>query len=75
MVVHIFNPSTWEAGAGGSLRSRTARALTEKQYKNKCSPEALSEIYDLRGKGKARGKREKISEYPVNVYLCFYEGF
>jgi hypothetical protein len=27
MVVHAFNPSTWEAEAGGFLSLRTARAI------------------------------------------------
>jgi hypothetical protein len=27
VVVHTFNPSTWEAEAGGFLSSRTARAI------------------------------------------------
>jgi hypothetical protein len=40
MVVHTFNPSIWEAEAGGSLSSRTARAtqrnpVSRKQNKKK----------------------------------------
>jgi hypothetical protein len=40
VVVHTFNPSTWEAEAGGFLSSRTARAIqrnpvSKNQYKIK----------------------------------------
>jgi hypothetical protein len=40
MVAHTFNPSTWEAEAGGFLSSRTARAIqrnpvSKKQNKTK----------------------------------------
>jgi hypothetical protein len=45
-VVHAFNPSTWEAEAGGFLSSRTARAIQrnpvskkrKKKKKNQPSP-------------------------------------
>jgi hypothetical protein len=45
MVAHTFNPSTWEAEAGGFLSSRTARAIQRNPVSKKRKKENIFQIY------------------------------
>ena len=59
MVAHAFNPSTWEAEAGGYLSSRTARTTQRNPV--------LKKIKEGRKEGRERERERERKRQPV---LC-----
>jgi hypothetical protein len=67
VVAHAFNPSTWEAEAGGSLSSRPARATQRNPIlKNKNTKQTNKKkwIFPLQ-KRKEKEKKERKEEFPA----------
>jgi hypothetical protein len=66
MVTHAFNPSTWEAEAGGFLSSRTAWSKDSQGYTEKPS---LEKTKKKKKKKKAKEKERAIRSGPVSSTL------
>ena len=70
VVVHAFNPSTWEAEAGGSLSSKPAWSTTFLDSQDYTMKPCLKTNKQLKAKGEIEENKGQVwSKYTYVVFL------
>jgi hypothetical protein len=67
VVAHTFNPSTWEAEAGGFLNSRTARAIQRNPVSKNQKPKTKNQKPKTKTKTKQKTKQTNKKSYCLTL--------